>query len=218
MFVTASELLHNVTAKARSGRGECENFFVMFDPLQWFYSSLESDLWYKEFITQFAVVYNSYKEDGDQPYKLTNFLKERTKINNLLNERWAEQADADYLCLIKGLWDRDYIGPGFDEAWWVLFNMPQIRVNLADLLIQSSNHKLLSIDRNTIRSELITYIDRDLFNTKAQAIRALAQLGDDRDLDYLQKLADSEDPKGYSSVARAAIRIHQQVSAARVEK
>ena len=181
-------------------------------------ASLESDLWYKEFIAQSAVVYDSYRKDGDQPYKLTNFLKERTKINNLLNERWAEHADAGYLCLIRGLWDADYIGPGFNEAWWVLFKMPQIRVSLADLLIQSSNHKLLSIDRNTIRSELITYIDRDLFNTKAQAIRALAQLGDDRDLDYLQKLADSDDPKGYSSVARTAIRIHQQVSAARAKE
>ena len=33
MFVIAPELLHNATVKATAGRGEYENFFVMFGPL-----------------------------------------------------------------------------------------------------------------------------------------------------------------------------------------
>jgi hypothetical protein len=174
-------------------------------------TNIEADLWYREFIAQSKIVHQRYIEDGEQPYKLTNFLKERTKINNLLNDGWANNGNANFLCFIKRLWDGSYTGTYFNESWWLFFRMPQIRVTLADLLIQGSNHKIVSVDREVIRSELISYIDQDLFNTKAQAIRALGQLGDNRDLPYLHKLAEAEDPKGYSSVAKTAIKIHQQV-------
>ncbi|TMP38347.1 hypothetical protein [Pseudoalteromonas rubra] len=155
-----------------------------------------------------AEVYN--KEDVEKP-RPTPLLSERTKLANLIYAGWDNLGSERYACFVFDMYHHKFDSIGKYEDLIEVYSMPQVKLVLASVLIQSNNRGLIELNRDSIRDYVIKVRNNNHFNTKRSVLIALGTLGDIRDLEYLNSVAAEDDGKGYAEIAKVALSIHKSV-------